>query len=135
MPAPFYTRQELIVEALAKIGALSPGQPVDPEDLNYVNGAAPAIMSLLGALEIVDVPDLDSIPEIYFVSLAAILAGECATKFGVTAEDYIVLKNAGLGGAGMGPNKVEVGDGEAAKALKQIRRLKPTGQTVKSHYF
>lgn len=135
MPGPFYTRQDLITEALAKIGALSPGQPIDPEDSNYVNNSVPAILSLLNGLEIVDIPDIDSIPDIYFISLAAIVAGECATKFGVTAEDYVVLKNAGLGGAGMGPNKVEVGDGEAAKALRQIRRLRPTGQTVKTHYY
>jgi hypothetical protein len=133
MPAdsPFRTRQELVLEALKCLGIVSTGQPVDPEDYSAVNEKLVPTLRLCAALEIVYVPDPDSIPAVYFSPLADILAGECATKSGVSAEDFMTLTNKGLGGAG----QIELGQGIAAKALRAIGRGRPTHEVLISEFF
>lgn len=133
MPAdsPFRTRQELVLEALKNLGIASTGQPIDPEDYSSVNEKLVPTLRLCQALEIVYIPDPDSIPAVYFSPLADILAGECATKSGVSLDDFNVLTNKGLGGA----NGIELGQGIAAKALRTIGRGRPTYETVASEFF
>lgn len=131
MAGAYRTEQDLVLEALAVIGVLSPGQAVDPEDYNYVQEKLDSIMRLLSALFIVNIPDTQAIPGVYFAPLADIVAGECALKFSLAPDDYVTIKNAGLGGAA----GTEVGSGVAAKSLKQINRLQPTYQTVPSEFF
>jgi hypothetical protein len=79
---------------------LAAGQPVDPEDFNYVNEKLDPIFRKLAGLEIVYVADPDNIPGVWFSDLADIVAGECATKFGIAGEEYVDMVNKGLGGAG-----------------------------------
>lgn len=130
------TRQDLILEVLARIGALSPGQPTDPEDYSYVDNSLDPILLMLDGLEIVTVPDTTQIPGQWFVPLADIVAGECCTKFGVTSEDYTILKTNGLGGVTRADGtRIKVGDGVAAQALRAIRRLAPTGEVLRIEYF
>src|SRR6266550_6188049 len=120
----FRSQADLVTEALANIGVLSAGQVLDVEDFNYVNEKITAIFLMLEALEICQVSDPQNIPGEWFSPLADIVAGECATKFGATPDDVMKLVNKGLGGV----QGVDVGMGAAAKTLRQINRLKPTGE-------
>ncbi len=128
---PYYTRYDLVLEALANLGVLSAGQSISPEDYNYVDSRLDAIFRKLGALEIVYVADPSQIPGEWLIDLAAIVAGECATKFGAS-EDYVgVLINAGLGGYG----SVPVGGGTAVQSLKIQLRGRPTGEPLRIQSF
>ena len=129
--AAYKTQQELVVEALAELGVLAAGQPIDPEDFNFVNVKVQSTFDKIEALEIVSVGDPDNIPGEWFADLAKILAGECAGKFGQTTDDYVRLVNAGLGGV----QGVDVGYGAAAKSLRQMNRSRPTGEVLRTQYF
>lgn len=129
--SPYRTQTDLITEVLANLGVLSAGQPTDPEDTNYVAEKLDAIARKLMGLDIVYIPDMNNIPGIFFADLADIVAGETATKFGVTGQALADLVNKGLGGAG----PVQVGAGAAAKSLKQIGRARYTGEVLRQEYF
>lgn len=131
----YRTRQDLVLEALANLGVLSPGQPTDADDYSYVDEKLDSIMRLLAGLAIVYVPDLSQIPGVYFSPLADIVAGECCTKFGVTADDFITLTNKGLGGATGPMGAVQLGAGTGAMALKALTRGRPTGEVLKSEFM
>ena len=128
---PFRTLADLITETLANLGVLSAGQPADPEDYNYVLEKSDSIVRKLAELEIVYVPDTNNIPSAWFSDLADIYAGECATKFGASPDDFVKLKNAGLGGV----NGVDIGQGAAAKSLRAMRRGRPTGEVLQADFF
>ena len=127
MPSPYRTATDLINEALANLGVLAAGQPVDPEDTNYVAEKLDAIMRKIAALEIVTVADVNAIPGAWFADLADIVAGECASKFGATPDDVMKLTQKGLG--------VPPGSGAAALSLKQMMRARPTGEVLLVDYF
>ena len=128
---PFRTSNDLISEALANLGVLATGQSISVEDFQTVSEKLDSIFRKLGALEIVYVADSDNIPPEWFSDLADIVAGECATKFGVTADDYVKLVNRGLGGAG----GVRVGAGTAAQSLKIMLRGRPTYEPLRTESF
>lgn len=129
----YRTLNDLISEALAKLGVLSSGQPVDPEDYNYVFSAYDGILRKLAGLEIVTLSSFDttSIPGAWFMDLASIIAGEVCSKFGYTGQDRTDKLNEGLGDG----VSVPIGGGAAALSLKQMTRLKPTGEPLTATYF
>lgn len=129
---PFRTQADLINEALANLGVLSAGQPTDPEDYSYVQTKLDSIVRKLAALEIVSIPDTNGIPSAFFSDLADIVAGECAEKFGCTGDDLNQKVAKGLGGP---PSSANVGDGGAARSLKQMQRGRPTGEVLRVEYF
>lgn len=131
MAGQYRNSTDLITEVLANLGVLAAGQPIDPEDFSYVNEKLDSIFRKIAALEIVYVPDPANIPGAWFSDLADIVAGECATKFGATPDDYVKLTNRGLGGV----NGVDVGQGAAAKSLRAMMRGRPTGETLVTDYF
>ena len=120
--SPFRSSSDLVLEALKNLGVLAAGQPVDVEDFAYVNEKLDPIFRQIAGLEIIFVSDPANIPGAWFAPLADIVAGECATKFGLRGEEYLTLVNKGLGGAG----NVEIGAGTAAKSLKIMSRGRPT---------
>jgi hypothetical protein len=124
---PFYTADDLVLEALANLGVFAAGQTVSPEDYNYVNDRIDAIFRKLAALEICYVPDFENIPGEWFIDLAAIVAGECAVKFGASADYIGVLIQSGLG--------TPPGSGTAALSLKQMLRGRPTGEPQRTESF
>ena len=128
---PFRTSNDLVVAVLANLGVLVAGQQPDVEDYNYVNVELDGIFRKLNELGICDVPDINNIPSVWFRDLTDIVAGECVTKFGQSAEEYVKLINKGLGGV----QGVDVGSGAAAKSLRQINRGRPTGETLVSTYY
>jgi hypothetical protein len=131
MAGAYRTSTDLVTEALANLGVLSAGQPIDPEDFNYVNEKLDSIFRQIAELEIAYVPDPNNIPGQWFAPLADIVSGECALKFGAHGQDYIDLKNAGLGGV----SGVDVGQGAAAKTLRAMRRGRPTGEVLQADFF
>lgn len=118
---------DLITEALANLGVLAPGQNVDPEDQTYVSEKLDSIFRMLAGLEICFVADTNNIPGEWFAPLADIVAGECATKFGLSPDDYNKLKQAGLG--------IPPGTGAAAMAIKAMQRGKPTYEPLRTLYL
>jgi hypothetical protein len=128
---PYRTYNDLILEALANLGVLAAGQSVSPEDFGYIETRLASIFRKLAALEIVSVPDPDNIPGEWFVDLAAIVAGECALKFGESPDYVGMAVNAGLGGFG----NVPVGAGTAARSLRIMLRGRPTGETLRTLSF
>jgi hypothetical protein len=138
--AVFRTSNDLVTEALANLGVLTSGQPIDPEDFAYVNEKLGAIFRKLAALELVVLPDPDTvipqgvtpfIPGEFFSDLADIVAGECATKFGSTPDMINALVLRGLGGV----QGLDVGFGAAAKSIRAMRRGRPTGEILRVDYF
>jgi hypothetical protein len=127
----FRTLDDLINETLANLGVLVAGQAADPEDYNFVAEKADAVFRKLNALEICWVPDPDNIPGEWFSDLADVLAGETCTKFGATNDDYVKLINKGLGGV----QGVDVGQGAAAKSLRQMNRGRPTREILQTDFF
>lgn len=125
--SPFRTSSDLILEALKNLGILAAGQPVDPEDFSWINEKLDSIFRKLAGLEIVYIPDPNNIPGAWFSDLADIVAGECASKFGLVGQEFIDKVNKGLGGAG----GVEIGAGTAAKSLKIMRRGRPTYEPLR----
>jgi hypothetical protein len=123
----FRSQADLVTETLANLGVLAVGQSQDPEDTAYVLQKYDAILRQLAALEIAYIPDPNNVPAEYFASLADIMAGECATKFGSSPEDYDKLKKQGLG--------IPPGTGAAAMALKAINRGRPTFERLRVEYF
>lgn len=130
----YRTVNDLIAEALANLGVLSSGQPVDPEDYNYVFTAYDAILRKCAGLEVVYLSSFDttSVPGAWFMDLAKIIAGEVCSKFGYTGQDRIDKINEGLGGA---TPDVPVGSGTGALSLKAMTRLKPTLEPLRADYF
>lgn len=130
----YRTVNDLISEVLGKLGVLSSGQPVDPEDYNYVFTAYDGILRKIAGLEIVTLSSFDTtaVPGAWFMDLASIIAGEVCSKFGYTGQDRSDLMNVGLGG---GTPDIAVGGGQAALSLKQMTRLKPTLEPLRADYF
>jgi len=125
--SPFRSSADLVSEALSNLGVLSAGQPIDPEDFSWVNEKLDAIYRKLAGLEIVFVSDADNIPGAWFADLADIVAGECASKFGLVGQEFTDKVNKGLGGAA----GVEIGAGTAAKSLKIMNRGRPTYEPLR----
>lgn len=123
----FRTSADLITETLANLGVLAVGQAQDPEDTAYVNQKLDGIFRMLASLEICFVADPNAIPGEWFTALADIVAGECATKFGSSPDDYAKLVKQGLGSP--------KGSGAGAMALKAITRGKPTYERLRVEYF
>lgn len=129
--SPYRTSTDLITEALANLGVLAAGQPIDPEDFNWIQEKLDSIYRKLGALEIAYVPDPNNIPGAWFADLADIVAGECASKFGLVGQELMDKINKGIGGSG----GVEIGAGTAAKSLKIITRGRPTYEPLRIMNF
>jgi hypothetical protein len=123
---------DLVTETLAKLGVLSPGQNIDPEDASYVTDIVDSTFRMLAQLQIIAVPDANNIPSEWFLPLSDIIAGESCSKFGAAPDDWKMLKGAGLGGY---PSEVPIGAGTACLTLKQMVRLRPTYEQARAYYF
>lgn len=127
MAGAYRTQTDLVLETLANLGVLAAGQVPDVEDVQYVTEKLDAIYRMLAGLDICYIPDPNNIPGAFFSSLADIVAGDCATKFGSSPDDFAKLTQKGLG--------VPPGSGAAAMALKQITRGRPTFEPLRVCYF
>lgn len=114
------TRDDLVRKALDVLGVAAVGQPVETEDYDKVNGEVDTLIDALSELEIVYVGDIDAIPNAWFKALADILAEECKSEFGLTAEDVV---------------RLEAARTTAEGRLRVMNRGKPTGEPAKNDYF
>jgi hypothetical protein len=130
MPS-YDTQANLITAVLQRVVALQNGTAPDADDVSQVTSQLDWIYRKLAQLEIVYVADPSQIPSEWMSDLADIVAGEVANSFGVTPEDYIKLKNAGLGGA----QETDIGAGAAAISLRWMNRSRPTGEPLKTTFF
>jgi hypothetical protein len=129
----YRNQSDLITEVLAKLGVAAPGQAPDPEDVNYETAMLDGLYRQLQALEIVNIADGNNINGVWFLPLADIVAGECATKFGSDLDTYRRLKGAGIGLPP--PEGQGIGTGAAAMALKAMTRGRPTYEPLRAVYF
>lgn len=116
----YRTRSDLVTEALESLGVLAAGQTPELEDTARIDEKIDSILADLAGREIVYVADPDNIPQEWFNALADIVAYECRTKFGVTADFEATLERANT---------------NAIEKLKVILRGRPTYEPQRSHYF
>jgi hypothetical protein len=128
---PYRTSSDLVLGVLGKLGILSPGQSVSPEDFATISNNLDSLFRKLGALEIVYVADPNNIPGEWFMDLILIVTGEVAEDFGATDAELDRMINRGLGGSGAVP----VGAGAAAQSLKVMLRGRPTGEPLRTESF
>lgn len=125
--APYRNSTDLITEALSVLGVTSAGNGIDVEDFNWANERLDSIFRTLAGLEICFVADPNNIPGAWFGPLSDIVAGECASKFGLVGQELMDKVNRGLGGAG----QVPIGAGTAAMAMKILTRGRPTYEPLR----
>lgn len=82
----FRTQADLLTEVLENLGVLAAGQTPETEDLARVSEKLPSIVALLGATEVVYIPDLEAIPDEWFIPFSNCVAYHCKQKFGITGE-------------------------------------------------
>ena len=115
-----YTRAALVNEALDMLGVTAVGQAADPESYAKVDGKVDASLKSLAAREIVYVPDPNDIPDEVFNQLAAIVAEECKTKFGLAPDEVV---------------KLETDRAQAETELREMVRGRPTYEAQRAQYF
>jgi len=116
----FRTEADLLQEVLENLGVLATGQTAETEDLARVSEKLPSIISLLGASEIVYIPDLANIPDQYFIPLANCVAFHCKSKFGLTGE---------------AAQEVDQNYQLALAQFRVMNRGRPTGEILRSTPF
>lgn len=114
------TRADLVVKILEKLGVVPEGQAPEIEDTARVNRNLPALFAELAGREIVYVPDIENIPEFWFLSLAQIGAYELRNEFGVTGEFELALK---------------VANQEGIDKIKVMTRGRPTYESLRTVSF
>lgn len=82
----YRTTSDLLQEVLENLGVLAAGQTPEQEDLARVSEKLPSIISTLGATEVVYIPDINNIPDEWFIPLSNCVAYYCKAKFGITGE-------------------------------------------------
>ena len=115
------TRNELVLQALANLGALPAGQTPSAEDFESVDGHVDQTIEALEADEVVTVDNVDAIPTEWFQPLSVILADDAAMEFGLP----------GVPPSPGNPNPVET----AIATLRTRVRGRPTGQPLRIDYF
>jgi hypothetical protein len=84
------TRDDLVNEALTRLGALPAGQAPEDEDFDYVNDRVPVVLDDLAERGVVAVSPSD-IPDAAFLHIAAVLAYQCRGYFGVVGQEAAEL--------------------------------------------
>lgn len=116
----FRTQADLLQEVLENLGVLAAGQTPEQEDLSRVSEKLPSIVSLLSATEVVYIPDINNIPDEFFIPLSDCVAYYCKQKFGIVGDAATSVDN------------------DYQLALLQFRvmnRGRPTGEVMKSDSF
>lgn len=127
MAGAYRTTTDLVNETLKNLGVLAAGNAPDPEDSAYVLEKVDPTIRMLAGLDICYIGDANTIPGELFSALADVMADQCSSKFGSTAEDRAALSAKGLG--------VPVGTGAGAMVLRQINRGRPTYETLRTQSF
>ncbi len=116
----YRTQADLLQEVLENLGVLAAGQTPEIEDLGRVSEKLPSIISLLSATEVVYIPDINNIPDEFFIPLSNCVAYQCKSKFGIVGDAAAQI------------------DQDYQVALLQFRvmnRGRPTYETLRSDPF
>lgn len=89
----YRTTADLLQEVLENLGVLAAGQTPEQEDLSRVQEKLPSIVALLSATEVVSIPDLNNIPDEWFIPLSDCVAYHCKGKFGINGDAAAALDN------------------------------------------
>lgn len=92
------TTIELVNKVLFNIGVLGEGQTASAEAQASVTAAISPVVAQLSAGMVVDIADVNAIPNVYFFQLADIIADALKEDFGVTGDDAAVLMSAAKDG-------------------------------------
>lgn len=116
----YRTQADLLQEVLENLGVLAAGQTPEQEDLARVSEKLPSIIALLSATEIVYIPDINNIPQEYFIPLSNCVAYSCKQKFGIVGDAAAAIDN----------------DYQLALLMFRVmNRGRPTGEVMKSDPF
>lgn len=90
------TRTDLIKKVLEKLGVAASGQEPEIEDTARVDANLDSVVAEFPALEVVDIPDVNAIPDEYFLSIASVIAYELRDEFGIIGDALtdLTAKNA-----------------------------------------
>ena len=116
----FRTENDLITKILEKLQIVPEGQAPEADDTARVEANLPSLLNELAAREIVYVPDINSIPDEWFLSLAKICAYELRDEFGLTGDAARECEKANI---------------EGILNLKVMTRGKPTYETLRTLSF
>ena len=125
--APTRTRRDLVNAALANLGILAAGQTADAEDFEAVDDKVEGLIAWLEATEILDLEDVEAIPQEFFNPVAVLLANDAALEFGLPGIPAAQTTPAVAGT----PTPVQ-------KAIDDIRLVtygRPTYERQKTEYF
>jgi hypothetical protein len=86
--ATHMTRDDLVNEALTRLGALPAGQSADAEDFDYVNDRVEGVLDDLAQRDVF-AATVSDIPDAAFLHLAAVLANRCKGYFGVVGQESV----------------------------------------------
>lgn len=89
---------DLVNKVLANIGVLGEGQTASAEAVASVTAAINPVVAQLSAGQVVDIANINAIPNVYFFQLADIIADAMKEDFGVTGDDATVLMTAARDG-------------------------------------
>lgn len=114
------TRADLVIKILEKLGIVPEGQAPEVEDTARVDRNLPALQAQFAAEEIIYLPNLEAIPEQWFMALSQVCAYELRNEFGVTGEFEVTLKN---------------GYDDGVRKIKVMTRGRPTYEPQRATYF
>jgi len=86
VPAPAYTRNDLVERTLQRLGEVGAGQSAEPEARKIVVDALDGILQELKLDEIYDFADSDEVPGAAMDPLSAIIASRLSDDFNLTAD-------------------------------------------------
>lgn len=92
------TTVEFVNKVLANIGVLGEGQTASAEASATVTAAISSVVARLSANIVVDITNINAVPNVYFLELADIVADALREDFGVTGDDAAVLAAAAKDG-------------------------------------
>jgi hypothetical protein len=116
----YRSQSDLVQEVLENLGVLPAGQQAQLEDTARVVEKLPSIVASVAAREIVYIPDVNAIPQHYFIPFSVIVAYECKEKFGISADALAALTQ---------------DNQNAILQLRVMNRGRPTFETLKTDYL
>lgn len=114
------TQTQLIAQILKNLGVLPTGQTPEVEDVARVRENVPKLAAQLAADEVVYLPDIENVPDEWFLSVAAVMAYHLRSEFPQAPEEEAKLTAAFVDGK---------------DTLVRMRRLRPTGEPVRACYL
>lgn len=115
------SQADLVRTVLENLGVLAVGQSVTAEDSDAITRRLASKVADLNARAICFIPDTDDFEDAYLLPLAAIMAAECATAFGMSGQKKAELD------AGVFPAEETLRDIVRPRGARQMLQVEPMG--------